>query len=58
MRIAVRGQPVDHGTAGISEAEQFGDLVERFTGRIVARSPQQFVNAPLPALRTGAYARR
>ena len=42
-RIAVRRKLVDHGSAGISEAEQFRDLVKRLAGRVIAGLPEQTV---------------
>src|SRR5256885_7029186 len=36
--VAVGGEGVDPGTAGVAEAEELGDLVEGFAGGIVDRA--------------------
>src|SRR5215472_5730952 len=37
VRLAVRGEPIDDGPSGVSEAQEFGDFVEGFSGGVVAR---------------------
>ena len=41
LRIAVAGGPFDRRPAGIRQAEQAGDFVERFAGRVVDRAAQR-----------------
>jgi len=38
--VAVGGEVVDPGAAGVAEAEQFGDLVKGLAGRVVRRCGQ------------------
>ena len=48
--IAVRREAVDHGAAGVAEAEEFADLVEGFAGGIVAGLAEQAVDATVAHL--------
>lgn len=43
LRVAVSGETVDNHTAGISQVEQFGDLVEGLAGSIVAGGTEQLM---------------
>ena len=42
-RIAALGRSLDLGTAGISQAEQAGHLIEGFARRVVGRAPEKLV---------------
>ena len=41
MGVSTPGQPLDYGSTGIAEAEELGDLVEGFSGRIVPGPSQE-----------------
>jgi hypothetical protein len=43
--VALLGERIDRAAAGIAEAEQLGDFVERFAGGVVARRPEQRIIA-------------
>ncbi len=56
--IAMRSEAVDHGAAGVAEAEEFADLVEGLAGGIVAGLAEQAVDGSPRAPRRGACGRR
>ena len=48
--VAMRSEAVDHGAAGVAQAEEFADLVEGFAGGIVTGLAEQAVDATLAHL--------
>src|SRR5580700_12004737 len=49
--IAVRGELVDHGTAGITEREHAGHFVVGFAGGVVTRASDARIGEPRSAVR-------